>query len=289
MRPSSESLHGLPRKVAGHSRPPSDLRMSESSAPAIRFERVELRRGSRRILGDATLSVKQGAVTAVLGPSGAGKSTLLYAITGELDASAGSVEVLGQRLPQRSTKELFALRRRMGVLLQGNGLLSDLTVFENVALPLRVHTDLPEDVLAELVVMKLSAVGLGEAGALMPQQLSGGMARRVALARALVLDPPLMLYDEPLTGLDPIACGVILDLIRTLNDNLGMSSVVITHHVRETLEIADHVIVVANAGIVFDGSPEALTATDDPLLRQFLDGQPDGPIAFDYRRGGAGR
>lgn len=288
MAPSSEFLHGLPRKVAGHSRPPPYLRMSESPAPAIRFERVELRRGSRRILGDATLSVKQGAVTAVLGPSGAGKSTLLYAITGELAASAGSVEVLGQRLPLRSTRELFALRRRMGVLLQGNGLLSDLSVFENVALPLRVHTDLPEEVLAELVVMKLSAVGLGEAGALMPQQLSGGMARRVALARALVLDPPLMLYDEPLTGLDPIACGVILDLIRTLNDNLGMSSVVITHHVRETLEIADHVIVVANAGIVFDGSPEALTATDDPLLRQFLDGQPDGPIAFDYRRG-AGR
>jgi phospholipid/cholesterol/gamma-HCH transport system ATP-binding protein len=288
MAPSSESLHALPRKVAGRLRPPRRERMSNPAAPAIRFERVELRRGSRRILGDASLSVEQGAVTAVLGPSGAGKSTLLYAITGELDASAGSVEVLGQRLPLRSTRELFALRRRMGVLLQGNGLLSDLSVFENVALPLRVHTDLPEDVLAELVVMKLSAVGLGEAGALMPQQLSGGMARRVALARALVLDPPLMLYDEPLTGLDPIACGVILDLIRSLNDNLGMSSVVITHHVRETLEIADHVIVVANAGIVFDGTPEALTATDDPLLRQFLDGQPDGPIAFDYRRG-AGR
>lgn len=252
---------------------------------AIAFDNVELRRGQRVIVGGASFRVRQGAVTAVLGPSGAGKSTLLYAITGELAASAGAIEVLGEGLPRPNQRALFALRRRMGVLLQGNGLLTDLSVFENVALPLRMHTDLPEEVLAELVVMKLSAVGLGEAGHLMPQQLSGGMARRVALARALVLDPPLMLYDEPLTGLDPIACGVILDLVRTLNDNLGMTSVVITHHVRETLEVADHAIVVANAKVVFDGSPEELTRTSDPLLRQFLDGQPDGPIGFDYRRG----
>ena len=256
-----------------------------AAEPAITFDRVELRRGSRTIVGGASFEVRQGAVTAVLGPSGAGKSTLLYAITGELDPSSGSIDVLGQRMPRPSHRELFALRRRMGVLLQGNGLLTDLSVFENVALPLRMHTDLPEEVLAELVVMKLAAVGLGEAGELMPQQLSGGMARRVALARALVLDPPLMLYDEPLTGLDPIACGVILDLVRSLNDNLGMTSVVITHHVRETLEVADHAIVVANAKVVFDGTPDELTRTDDPLLRQFLDGQPDGPIGFDYRRG----
>jgi phospholipid/cholesterol/gamma-HCH transport system ATP-binding protein len=256
-----------------------------AAEPAIAFDRVELRRGSRTIVGGASFEVRKGAVTAVLGPSGAGKSTLLYAITGELDPTAGRIEVLGQAMPRPSHRELFGLRRRMGVLLQGNGLLTDLSVFENVALPLRMHTDLPEEVLAELVVMKLSAVGLGEAGELMPQQLSGGMARRVALARALVLDPPLMLYDEPLTGLDPIACGVILDLVRSLNDNLGMTSVVITHHVRETLEVADHAIVVANAKVVFDGTPDELTRTDDPLLRQFLDGQPDGPIGFDYRRG----
>ena len=258
--------------------------MTEAPA-AITFDRVDLRRGSRVIVGGASFEVRQGAVTAVLGPSGAGKSTLLYAITGELDPSAGRIEVLGKQMPMDSQRELFALRRRMGVLLQGNGLLTDLSVFENVALPLRVHTDLPEEVLAELVVMKLSAVGLGEAGHLMPQQLSGGMARRVALARALVLDPPLMLYDEPLTGLDPIACGVILELVRSLNDNLGMTSVVITHHVRETLEVADHAIVVANAEVVFDGTPDELTHTEDPLLRQFLDGQPDGPIGFDYRKG----
>jgi len=236
------------------------------------------------IVRDASFELLKGKVTAVLGPSGAGKSTLLYAITGELALSSGSLQVLGEAMPRPSVRELFALRRRMGVLLQGNGLLTDLSVFENVALPARVHTPLPEPVLRELVTMKLNAVGLGEAGALMPQELSGGMARRVALARALVLDPPLMLYDEPLTGLDPIAVGVILDLIRRLNDSLGLTSLIITHHVRETLEYADRAVVVANHGIAFDGTPEELTRTTDPLLRQFLDGQPDGPIAFDYRR-----
>ena len=236
------------------------------------------------IVRDASFELLKGKVTAVLGPSGAGKSTLLYAITGDLAPSSGSLQVLGEAMPRPSVRELFALRRRMGVLLQGNGLLTDLSVFENVALPARVHTPLPEPVLCELVTMKLNAVGLGEAGALMPQELSGGMARRVALARALVLDPPLMLYDEPLTGLDPIAVGVILDLIRRLNDSLGLTSLIITHHVRETLEYADRAVVVANHGIAFDGTPEELTRTIDPLLRQFLDGQPDGPIAFDYKR-----
>jgi len=261
--------------------------MNEPAASAaIRFDRVDLKRGARTILREASLEVRRGDVTAVLGPSGAGKSTLLYAITGELAPASGTLEVLGERMPRRSGRELFALRRKMGVLLQGNGLLTDLSVAENIGLPLRVHTDLPAPVRDELVRMKLAAVGLAEAGHLMPQELSGGMARRVALARALVLDPPLMLYDEPLTGLDPIACGVILALIRGLNDSLGLTSVVITHHVRETLEIADHVIVVANHGIVFDGTPEQLVQSDEPLLRQFLDGQPDGPIAFDYRREG---
>lgn len=255
-----------------------------SDSAAARFDRVTLKRGSRMILREASLELRQGAVTAVLGPSGAGKSTLLYAIAGELAPSGGELTVLGERMPRPGVRELFALRRRMGVLLQGNGLLTDLSVFENVALPLRTHTDLPEPVLRELVLMKLNAVGLGEAADLMPQELSGGMARRVALARALVLDPPLMLYDEPLTGLDPIACGVILDLIRRLNDSLGLTSVVVTHHVLETLPYADRAIVMANHDIVFDGTPDELTHSTDPLLRQFLDGQPDGPIAFDYRR-----
>jgi phospholipid/cholesterol/gamma-HCH transport system ATP-binding protein len=238
------------------------------------------------IVREVSFEVPTGKVTAVIGPSGAGKSTLLHAITGELAPSAGTVRVLDLQHPTASTAALFRLRRRMGVLLQGNGLLSDLDTFENVALPLREHTRLPEPLLHELVQMKLNAVGLAEAGHLNPQELSGGMARRVALARALVLDPPLMLYDEPLTGLDPIACGVILALIRQLNDSLGLSSLVITHHVDESLAMADHVIVVAEQGVAFSGTADALKATTDPLLRQFLDGAPDGPIGFDYVRSG---
>lgn len=254
-----------------------------TDSAAARFDRVTLKRGHRTILSETSVDFRRGQVTAVLGPSGAGKSTLLYAITGELAPSAGTLRVLDETMPRPGVRQLFALRRKMGVLLQGNGLLTDLSAFENVALPLRTHTNLPEPVLRELVWMKLNAVGLGEAGELMPQELSGGMARRVALARALVLDPPLMLYDEPLTGLDPIACGVILDLIRRLNDSLGLTSIVITHHVLETLPYADRAVVIANQGVAFDDTPDALTRTDDPLLRQFLDGKPDGPIGFDYR------
>ncbi|MBD8526774.1 ABC transporter ATP-binding protein [Pseudomarimonas arenosa] len=257
-----------------------------SDSAAIRFTGVRLARGSRTIIDEADFCLPQGCVTAVIGPSGAGKSTLLYAITGDLNPSAGKVEVLGKQLPLRSTRELYALRRRMGVLLQGNGLLTDLSVFENVALPLRVHADLDRDELTERVLAKLKAVGLEEAGELMPQQLSGGMARRVALARALALDPPLMLYDEPLTGLDPIACGLILDLIRRLNDEFGMSSLVITHHVRETLEMCDRVAIIANHGIAFEGTPSELDTVDDPLIRQFMEGRPDGPLTFDYKRAG---
>jgi phospholipid/cholesterol/gamma-HCH transport system ATP-binding protein len=248
---------------------------------ALRFDGVEVRRGARTVLTGVDLAIPAGKVTVVLGPSGAGKSTLLHAATGALPFAAGRIRVLGQALPLPH-RALYALRRRIGVLLQGSGLLTDLSVAENVALPLRAHTRLPEPLLRRVVAMKLRAVGLEQAAELAPQQLSGGMTRRVALARALVLDPPLMLYDEPLTGLDPIACGVILDLIRRLNDTLGLTSVVITHDVEDGLSIADQVVVVANRGIAFAGTPEALRASSDPLLRQFLDGAPDGPIAFDY-------
>ncbi|HVF36120.1 MAG TPA: ATP-binding cassette domain-containing protein, partial [Candidatus Saccharimonadia bacterium] len=182
---------------------------------------------------------------------------------------------------------LFALRRRIGVLLQGNGVMTDLDVGDNVALPLRMHTDLPAPLVDELVALKLRAVGLEAAARLDPHQLSGGMARRVALARALALDPPLMLYDEPLTGLDPITKGVITSLIRTLNRTLGLTSLLISHDVAECLAIADRVLVVANGGVVFDGAPAVLRASPDPLLRQFLEGSPDGPIAFEYRAHGA--
>ena len=183
-------------------------------------------------------------------------------------------------MPQRQ-RELLALRKSIGVLLQGNGLLTDLTAAENIALPLRAHTKLPREVIDRLVEMKLHAVGLRSAADLYPRELSGGMARRVALARAIALDPPLMVYDEPLTGLDPIASGVIMNLISELNDRLGLTSIVVTHHVHETLPIADRAVVMANGGIVFTGTPEQLQASDDPLVRQFLRGEPDGPIAFD--------
>ena len=250
------------------------------ATPIVRLRDVRLERGGRVILRDINLEVPRGRVVAVLGPSGCGKSTLLSALTGQLEPAAGTVEVLGRPVP-RGERELLALRRGLGVLLQGNGLLTDLTAAENVGLPLRTHTGLPEPVIRRLVLMKLHAVGLQAAADAYPRELSGGMARRVALARALALDPPLMVYDEPLTGLDPIASGVVMDLVRRLNDTLGLTSIVVTHHVHETLPVADHAIVMANGGIVFNGTPAELEASADPFVRQFLQGAPDGPIAFD--------
>ena len=256
--------------------------MIDASLPAVRLQAVRLDRGGRAILSGLDLLAPKGSITAVLGPSGSGKSTLLAALTGELVPTSGTLQVFGAPVP-RSARGLLTMRKRLGVLLQGNGLLTDLTVAENVALPLRAHTTLPEPVLQALVRMKLHAVGLLAAADAWPRELSGGMARRVALARALALDPPLMLYDEPLTGLDPIASGVITALIQRLNRSLGLTSSIVSHHVRETLPICDQAVVIAEGRIVFAGTPEALQATTDPLLRQFLDGQADGPIAFDAR------
>ncbi|WP_166211489.1 ABC transporter ATP-binding protein [Cognatiluteimonas telluris] len=251
-----------------------------TDSPAVRLTDVRLERGGRAVLEGIDLVVPRGSITAVLGPSGSGKSTLLAALTGELQPVAGTVEVLGAPLPTRM-RALLERRKDIGVLLQGNGLLTDLSVAENVALPLHTHTDLPRPVIERLVAMKLHAVGLRAAAGLYPRELSGGMARRVALARALALDPPLMIYDEPLTGLDPIASGVIMALIARLNASLGLTSIIVTHHVHETLPVADRAIVIANGRIVFSGTPAELEATRDPLVLQFLRGEPDGPIAFD--------
>ena len=254
--------------------------MTPSPAPAVQFASVRLDRGGRTILRDVSLTIPQGSMTAVLGPSGTGKSTLLAAVTGELVPAAGRVEVFGSEVP-RSARDLLAMRKQLGVLLQGNGLLTDLTVAENVALPLRAHTRLDEAELRQKVAAKLEAVGLAAAAELYPRELSGGMARRAALARAIALDPPLLLCDEPLTGLDPIASGVIMTLLRRLNQTLGLTCIVISHHVRETLPVCDQAVVIANGTIMFDGSPTQLQTSDDPLIRQFLNGDPDGPIAFE--------
>lgn len=254
--------------------------MPDPSTVAVELSGARLLRGGRTVLDALDLTVARGSVTAVMGPSGSGKSTLLAALTGELPPAAGGVRIFGEPVP-RDARALLAMRKRIGVLLQGNGLLTDLTAAENVALPLRTHTDLPGEVIDQLVEMKLHAVGLRTAADLYPRELSGGMARRVALARALALDPPLMIYDEPLTGLDPIASGVIMGLIARLNRTLGLTSIIVTHHVHETLPVCDHALVIANGRIVFDGTPDELQRSDDPLVRQFLRGEPDGPIAFD--------
>ena len=254
--------------------------MPADPTPAVRLSGLRLDRGGRTILRDVSLAVPRGGITAVLGPSGCGKSTLLAALTGELPPAAGAVEVFGRPVPRRS-RELLELRKGIGVLLQGNGLLTDLSVAENVALPLRTHTRLADALVRRIVDFKLHAVGLRAAADAYPRELSGGMARRVALARALALDPPLMIYDEPLTGLDPIASGVIMSLIQRLNATLGLTSIIVSHHVRETLPVADQAVVIANGGLVFAGTPAELEATTDPLVHQFLRGEPDGPIAFD--------
>jgi len=254
--------------------------MPSIRTPLVQLSDVRIDRGGRTILRDVSLQVPQGSITAVLGPSGSGKSTMLAALTGELRPVSGSVQLFGRDIPH-GNRDLLEMRKNVGVLLQGNGLLTDLSVADNVALPLRAHTRLPEPVLRRLVQMKLHAVGLLAAADAWPRELSGGMARRVALARALALDPPLMIYDEPLTGLDPIASCVIMSLIKRLNDSLGLTSIIVSHHVHETLPISDQAVVIANGGIVFSGSPDELQASTDPLVRQFLHGQPDGPIPFD--------
>ena len=260
--------------------------MTEPAPPIVALRGLRLARGGRTVLRDVDLVVHPGEVVAVLGPSGSGKSTLLAALTGELVPAAGTVDVLGAPMPTGS-RALLDLRRRIGVLLQGNGLLTDLSVAENVALPIRTHTDLPDVLVRRLVEMKLHAVGLRAAADAMPRELSGGMARRVALARALALDPPLMIYDEPLTGLDPIASGVVMSLVRRLNDTLGLTSIVVTHHVHETLPIADRAVVIADGRIIFSGTPAELEASTDPFVQQFLRGAPDGPIPFDAAPRGA--
>ncbi len=253
----------------------------EASAPAmIELRNVTCGYGDRIILSDINLVVPRGKVVALMGTSGGGKTTVLRLIGRQILPMKGEVLIAGQDISRLQGDELMALRRRMGMLFQQGALFTDLTVFENVAFPLREHTKLPESILRDLVLMKLNAVGLRGSRDLLPSEISGGMSRRVALARAMALDPELMLYDEPFAGLDPISMGVAARLIRELNDTMGLTSVVVSHDVHETFMIADHVVLVANGRVVAQGTPAEMTASEDPLVKQFVHAEADGPVRF---------
>ena len=235
---------------------------------------------TRDILSGISMSIPRGQVVAIMGGSGCGKTTILRLIGGQLRPRAGRIVVAGQSVPDLDRDGLFALRREVGMLFQFGALFTDLSVFENIAFPLREHTDLSEDMIRDLVLMKLNGVGLRGAASLATSALSGGMARRVALARAIALDPMLVMYDEPFAGLDPISLGIVGQLIRKLNDALGITSVVVTHDVYESLKIVDYLYFVSDGRIVAQGTPDEVRASRDPFVRQFVDGQADGPVPF---------
>jgi phospholipid/cholesterol/gamma-HCH transport system ATP-binding protein len=238
--------------------------------------------GRRPVLKGITMRVPKGRLVAIMGGSGCGKTTLLRLIGGQLVPTSGTLRVAGENVHALDAAALYRLRRKMSMLFQFGALFTDMTVFENVAFPLREHTHLPEGMIRDLVLMKLEAVGMRGAHRLMPAELSGGMARRVALARAVVLDPQLVLYDEPFAGLDPIALAVIGQLIRTLNDALGATSIVVSHDVVECLEIVDYLYFVSEGRIVGEGTPDEVRASRDPFVRQFVHGEADGPVPFHY-------
>ncbi len=248
----------------------------------VRVRELHYRAGGRAIFDGLELDIRRGSVTAVMGPSGTGKTTLLRLITGQLRPGSGLVEVDGREVASLGREDLYRLRRRMGMLFQNGALLTDLDVYENVAFPLREHTRLPERLLRHVVLTKLQAVGLRGAWRLMPAELSGGMARRVALARAIVLDPELLIYDEPFAGLDPVALGVVLRLIRELNDALGLTSIVVSHDVQEISAVADQAYLLTGGRVAAAGAPRELAASDRAEVRQFMHGLPDGPVPFHY-------
>jgi len=253
-----------------------------SEASSIVLKDVECEVGGRRILDGLNLEIARGRITAIMGPSGAGKTTLLRLITGRVRPDRGQVLVEGEDVAIIHTRELYRVRLNMGVLFQEGALFTDLDAFENVAFPLREHSDLPEELLRIVVLMKLHAVGLRGAARLMPAELSGGMARRVALARAMALDPRILLCDEPFVGLDPISTGIVLRLLKTLNEALGMTTVVVSHDVAEVEAIADMALILANGAIAASGKPAELRGSNSPIVRQFMNGLPEGPVAFHH-------
>jgi phospholipid/cholesterol/gamma-HCH transport system ATP-binding protein len=254
----------------------------DNGSPIVEIRGLRFAYGRRAVLKGVDLDIPSGKVSAILGTSGSGKSTLLQLIGGLLRPNAGTVRVCGQDVHKLDRDGLLELRRRMGMMFQKGGLFSDLTVFENVAFPIREHTHLPEAVVHDLVLMKLHAVGLRGAHKLLPNELSGGMSRRVALARAIALDPDLIIYDEPFAGLDPITLNVVCDLIRTLNDSLGATSVVVTYDVHEALRLADYLYLLNDGVIVAHGPTQEMVESSDPFVHQFLHAQPDGPVRFHF-------
>lgn len=252
-----------------------------AATPIVDIDKVSFGYDAARpVLSDVSLRIAPGSVVAIMGQSGCGKTTLLRIVAGWLRANSGRTRVLGQDVSSLDGAGIFRLRRKMGMLFQFGALFTDMTVFDNVAFQMREHTDLPAEVINDLVLMKLEAVGLRGAAGLMPSELSGGMSRRVALARAIALDPQLMLYDEPFTGLDPISLGVIARLVRTLNDSLGQTSIIVSHDVQECFDIVDYVYMMSPARVVAHGTPAQLRRSGEAFVKQFVRGETDGPIPF---------
>ena len=256
--------------------------MSDSNDILVSTRDLSFSRGSRNIFDGIDIDIKRGSVTAFMGPSGTGKTTLLRLIGGQLRPDSGNVIVDGEDVHALKRGQLYQLRKRMGMLFQNGALLTDMNVYNNVAFPLREHTDLPERLIRDLVLMKLHAVGLRGARKLMPSELSGGMARRVALARAIALDPMMIMYDEPFTGQDPISMGVLVRLIRLLNDTLGLTSIIVSHDIAETAAIADDIYLLSGGKVVAHGSADDLKQSGSEWAKQFIEGLPDGPVPFHY-------
>ncbi|UCX06752.1 phospholipid ABC transporter ATP-binding protein MlaF [Shewanella sp. HL-SH8] len=260
--------------------------MSETSTvlqnPLVEIKHLGFSRGEKVIYDDISLTIPKGKVTAIMGPSGIGKTTLLKLIGAQLTPDSGEVLFDGLNMHQLSRTELYQVRKRMSMLFQSGALFTDMNVFDNVAFALREHSGLPETIIRSIVLMKLQAVGLRGAAYMMPSELSGGMQRRAALARAIALEPEMVLYDEPFAGQDPISMGMLVKLIRELSDSLKLTSVVVSHDVKEVLGIADYVYVIADKKVIAEGTPEQLRKSDNPQLIQFIDGAPDGPVPFHY-------
>ncbi len=256
--------------------------MNDATDNLIEIRDLDYTRGRRQIFRELDITIKRGKITAIMGPSGTGKTTLLSLITRQLRPDRGSILVDGIDVLALNQKELYLFRRRFGMLFQNGALLTDLSVFENVAFPLREHTKLPNRLIRHVVLTKLHAVGLRGAADMMPSELSGGMARRVALARAMVMDPDILIYDEPFVGLDPISMGVIVRLVRQMNDALGISSILVSHDVQEIAAVADCSYLISDGKVAASGSPDELSNTSSEVVRQFMHGMADGPVAFHY-------